>query len=279
MVDKLRSMNQLSSLKIYAVVANDQEAVAERSLYNGVVARSFVPEVFQKSLDRVLPSGFDVGERLPDLAEQLKPALISATEQVCGMMMSTEISVADGPSPIDPSTPMLIATLGLVSYTEEKRIKITVSCDRASALTLAKRMLREEEGLEGTEFVTSSLAEVLNIIGGRLRNTLGEVQREFSSGLPSVEERLAGALAFSTRHGSVTSFHAEDQLCFSITLLVESCEKFKVSRSNLSEGLVLAQTLEVNELGKLAKGLRLDGATVATLQNYGPKAIEIFDEA
>jgi two-component system chemotaxis response regulator CheY len=273
MVGKLRSLNGLGRMRVYALV-QDAESPLGTGLYDGVVARSFVPEIFLDSIKRVLPSGFDVARRMPILAEQLKPALVSATEQVFGMMMSAEVAVAEQPEPLEPSVPAISAAVDLVSYTEERRIRIALSCSRERAVAIASRMLGEEPPADSGDLVTSSLGEVMNIIGGRLRNTLGEQGREFFSDLPLVLQESPRGIAGA--HASVMGFEADGGLRFSISLFVESCSKSRVPKISLRRGCVLAQTVDVKGLGRFTKGLRLDADTAAKLQTYGPREIEIF---
>jgi hypothetical protein len=114
----------------------------------------------------------------------------------------------------------------------------------------------------------------MNIIGGRLRNTLGEQGREFFSDLPLVLQESPRGIAGA--HASVMGFEADGGLRFSISLFVESCSKSRVPKISLRRGCVLAQTVDVKGLGRFTKGLRLDADTAAKLQTYGPREIEIF---
>jgi CheY-like chemotaxis protein/CheY-specific phosphatase CheX len=272
MVAKLRSLNGLGRMRIYALI-QDGEIPLTTGLYDGAVVRSFVPEIFLDSLKSALPSGFVPGKRVPVLAEQLKPALVSATEQVFGMMMSAEVAVVDHAAPPEPPAPAIVAAVDLISYAEERRISVALSCTRECAITIASRMLGEELPADSEDLVTSSLAEVMNIIAGRLKNTLGEQGRDFFSALPQVTQAARGG---AEAHASVLEFEAERDLRFFIALFVEICSKSRVSKVNLREGLVLAQTVDVKGLGRLAKGLRLDGETAAKLNVYGPREVEVF---
>jgi hypothetical protein len=190
------------------------------------------------------------------------------------MMMATEVTVLDRPEPLDPSVAAIDAAVDLVSYGEERQVRIALSCTRDCAIAIASRMLGEELPADSDDLVRSSLGEVMNIISGRLRNTLGEQGREFLGGLPLVSQESAGAGA-GTR-ASATGFEANAGLRFSISLLVESCSKSRLRKMNLRPGCVLAQTLDVRGLGRFAKGLRLDADTAARLKAYGPQEIEVF---
>jgi CheY-like chemotaxis protein len=197
MVAKLRAVSSLAAIKIYAVDADDEANAAEKSLYDGRVKRTFVPQIFAESFERCL--GGIIADRAPfDNSESLRQHLISATEQVFSMMMSTEVSLEPQPAELAAAKPSTCAAIALLGFKESKRIKIEFRCDRACVVAMAMLMLQmdEQEPATSMDLARSTLAEALNIIGGRVNESLGDEGKEFILGLPCVEDRtgLDGSL-------------------------------------------------------------------------------------
>jgi len=278
MVAKLRAISGLAHLKVYTVDGNGEGGQADPSLYSGGVQRTFVPQAFIESVDRCL-NGNGVAEPAKGGLDDLYQPLVSATEQVFGMMMSTEVNVEHDWVELDPAKPGIHGAIDLVSYQERKRIVIEFHCDRASVEAMAMRMLQmdKDEAEKNLEDARSSLAEVLNIIGGRMNNSLGEGGREFFLGLPRVEEQTVadGAAAASKRVEA--NFSAADGIHFSIGARLDNLSACLVATADIREGMVLARAVDFGGGMQLSKGRRLDAGMIAEIGRSGVGEIEVFE--
>lgn len=276
MIQKLRSAKKLEGLKIFAVDGTDkQETSFDSNLFDGSVPRTFLPDAFRKVIEEITASHEPLQTKASGMLEQLKPALVSATEQVFGMMMSAEVTAAAAAVVLAPDAPAIVARICLNGYSEERKLAITFSCGIPCADALAKRMLGEEKVAENSEFVQGALGEVMNVIGGRLQTTLDEQGRAFILGLPRVETRPAAELTFAG--ACLTHFAGEGDLKFSIAMATSRCPTVKIMKADIKEGLVLSQPIQIENVQPLPKGLQLNAETVAQLKEQGPDEIEIFE--
>ena len=160
-------------------------------------------------------------------------------------------------------------------------MKIEFCCDRACVIAMAVRMLQmeEEEAANSLELVHDSLGEVLNMIGGRMRNSVGEEGREFDLGLPRVEERVAseGSVDFG-KHAKM-DFSFGEGFHFSVGVRFEVLSTRGISTSDIREGMVLARALDFTGGMQLSKGRRLSAEMITEIQRRGVAEIEVFESA
>ena len=224
LVRKIRNVKNLRTLKIYAITRKDtREPLPAVSLYNGEIAHSFVPNVLLKCLDELFPSKSVTAEDITRFTPLLQTSLVSAAEEVFGMMMSTEITGTLTPRNLDPSTPMAYTAVTLISHVEKLQATVIVKCERACVVKMAARMLNiEEDEADDAEMIVATLSEVVNVIGGRVKAALGEKIVDFTLGLPIVKEHSASEL--SDPHASTLSRHfvTGEDLRVSVFLLAES---------------------------------------------------------
>jgi len=277
MAAKLRHIPGLAGLKIFAVDADGEDNSAESSTFDGRVKRVFVAQAFIESVDQCLGGGAAAPPK--GGLESLYQPLVSATEQVFGMMMSTEVCVEQNRVKLDPAQPATYGAIDLVGYEERKRITIEFRCDRACVVAMAMRMLQmeEAEAANNLELARNSLAEVLNIIGGRVNNSLGEVGQAFFLGLPRVEEKTAADGAAALSKGVEASFSAADGIHFSVSARLDDLSACRVATADIREGMVLANAVDFGGGMKLSKGRRLDAEVIAEIGRSGVGEIEVFE--
>jgi hypothetical protein len=121
------------------------------------------------------------------------------------------------------------------------------------------------------------LAEVLNIIAGRINNSLDEEGREFLIGFPAVEERSSIEEAEDSHDAVRIDFTAGDAIHFEIALAAGLLPKSRVAVSALSDGMMLADTLDLPSGVKLAKGLKLNREQIGNIEKSRLEEIEVFD--
>jgi CheY-like chemotaxis protein len=275
MVSKLRQTSELANLKIFAVTSDGQSSRDSASLYDAFIRRTYVAEAFIASAERWLNSAgvHPAAESIGHLHE----ALLSATEQVFGMMMSAEIYAQENPPPAEPSPALTYGIIRLASFDESRRLAITFYAGRDSVKAMSMRMLHmdEERSATALELAHSSLAEVLNIIAGRINNSLDEEGREFCIGFPMVEERSSPPSADES-NGFTIGFTAGENIHFSIGLSMDRLPKSRIAVSALTDAMVLADTVDVGGL-KLAKGLKLNREHITAIEKARVEEIEVFE--
>ncbi|MFN8582353.1 MAG: response regulator [Gemmatimonadaceae bacterium] len=184
-------------------------------LFTGVVQRSFVPEEFLRGLRRHMFGLENPWERLSaHLAEDGLAWLETGTRQTLGVMAG-----CDG-TRLDPVRGVPIAE----GVAAQIRLDLTgggtlhlqlSACDR-DATRLAQAVLRRDElspGAAGEVF-----AELINVIGGRARASLGEVGWDLVLGLPQPAE---AAQTSSTTWDRVLWMTALDGAQFHLGLRLE----------------------------------------------------------
>jgi two-component system chemotaxis response regulator CheY len=131
LVRKIRSMRNLRDLKIYAIAQKSaQDTLPAASLHDGVVARSFVPEILLRYVNKLFPVDQVMSGSIEQFIPLLQTALVSATEQAFGMMVFTEVARAPAPMSLDPATPVVDASVTLSSDSEKLRVTVAVKCAR-----------------------------------------------------------------------------------------------------------------------------------------------------
>lgn len=205
---KLRAQETKAAMKIYAIGG---EAQGDKS-FDGSLRRTFVEADFIHALDKLIPglgpkTAGGKGAGAGNLAAELR----SAVEQVFGMMMAIEVFVLETP-PRTMAAP-ISARLDMTSETEQRKIALTLRCDRAVAERIAQRLLKEEFD-NSWELISSSLSEVLNIVAGRLINSLSARGKLYSVGIPVVSEQAEDPIGGAER----LAFHAGDDIEFVVGL-------------------------------------------------------------
>ena len=277
-VQRIRSNKKLQSVKIYAIEASAATPPpGDLGLFDGVIGRSFMAESFLKSFKTVSITILD-GQTAPrGVVEELRPTLVSAIQQVFGMMMMVEVSETEEAATLDPAVPTILGAINVTGYAEEKSIRVQFSCASSCVDGMAKRMLGDDDEEDSQEVVLSTLQEVMNITGGRIKNALDEQNRSFYLGLPKVEEIAAGEKLPPL--GGVVHFTGEGDLRFSVAMSIAGCRKTSMPKAELQPGLFLAQSIEVEGSEPIAKGAELTADLVTLLQNVEIEAVDVFQAA
>lgn len=205
---KLRTQETKGAMKIYTIGTEAPKA-GDKS-FDGFLRRTFVEAEFLHDLDKLLPNlapktgASDAGSLAADLR--------SAVEQVFGMMMAIEVFTREAAAQ-EPTSPVSAHT-EMTSETEQKRIALTLLCDRPVAERIARRLLKNDFD-NSWELISSSLAEVLNIVAGRLINGLSARGKQYTPGIPSVIEE---ASEIHGRASERVTFSAGDDIEFVVAL-------------------------------------------------------------
>lgn len=179
-VRKMRSLPSLANVPV--IVAGSREAVAAVPDADAFIARTFVPETFKAQFARLLadPTTADrAGAARPDL----RPSMISATEQVFGMMLGVEVS-ADAAEPETPESGHDLARV-VLTLPGESDIEFGLAAHRAHGEKMTALLLPGSD-VVSDEDVFSTLQEIANIISGRLQSYLKSRGEQVGMGLPKV---------------------------------------------------------------------------------------------
>ena len=208
LTSKIRAASTLSQTRIIATVPRSRIAeIQARGLYDGVIARSFLPEVFRDQFERLTASTGPPVEALEKLHPRFRTSLLTATERVFGMAVSTQIEIV--PQPEGPAGDVLAATISLNAPERELSVEITLRVRVDTADTLTRRMggYKEDETVSD-EDLTATLGELINMIVGRVQNTLAERGVAAEIGLPTTERRQA--VAATAGDGTMLAFETDD---------------------------------------------------------------------
>ena len=115
---------------------------------------------------------------------ELRPQMISATEQVFGMMLGIEV-FADAGEPTPPGAGFDLACVVLSLPNEEADIEFGVATEREMGERMTALFLQGADVVT-EEDVSSTLQEISNIVSGRLQNALRGRDDVCTIGLPIV---------------------------------------------------------------------------------------------
>jgi CheY-like chemotaxis protein len=166
---RLRGLSQLAKARFVLVASkNVQQDRAVQSVFDAVMARTFVPQTFQQQFEQL----FDRSEPavLPDLVGTLRRTLTSAVEQALGMMAHTEISaLVDAPA---ATTHEVVIGVTLNLLNSPVAIDMELACPIASARRIAARMVETTESKVTPDDAVAAVAELVNVVAGRMRTAV-----------------------------------------------------------------------------------------------------------
>jgi len=163
---------------VLAVAAKTElPALQASGLYDGCLTRTFVADAFEQQLEGL---GFAASPlaRLIERVPGLRTTVISATEQVFGMMVKMDVELVGEKMPPFGGT-TLIGKIPL-SVADEFEIDIDLICTEESANVFAVAMFGVPEPME-------VLAELANIVAGRVKHAIVNHNLAATLGLPNVE--------------------------------------------------------------------------------------------
>ena len=192
LVHELRRIPTLGSMRIVAVMPKSAGASFSTKGYDGVVIRTFMPDVFRKEVAAV---SRPIGPMTKLLATypMLTADLSTAVAQVCGMMLNIEMTRVPSldfgsDSTIRSSQPVTLTECGLVFHFE-------VATSVPDAARMTAKMTGEDSGQVSSENACGTIAELTNIITGRLRNSMGEAGIAVHCDLPSTRAVQSSSIA------------------------------------------------------------------------------------
>ncbi len=179
---RIRQLDTMAETQLVAVMTKSRvEEARALGLFDWIAVRSFVPETFLLQFEQTLrPPGVlaKVAVAMPGFRSQA----ISAVEQVFGMMLGTEVNILETP-PVVPKTGVSVQVPVTLSE-QNADILVGASISEKTGLELAARMLQSPIDELPGDAATSALAEILNMVGGRVQHGLTANGLRAHIGLP-----------------------------------------------------------------------------------------------
>lgn len=172
-------------------------ALPNPALYDACLVKTFIAETFQQALETL---GFAASPltRLVERVPGLRTTIISATEQVFGMMVKMDVELVGDHMPPLTGSPVLAGRIPL-TVADEFEIDLDVTCTEESANVFAVAMF-------GVPEPNDVLSELANVVAGRVRHAIANHNLTATQGLPTVEQvgdQVRRAPELSTRFGVI----------------------------------------------------------------------------
>ena len=158
----------------------------------GNLPYTFVPEELRSRVSALLYGTAGGGQGPGAWIPGLRPEILTALRQALGMMAGAEATETEAPAQA-PAFEML-GQVGLEADSGEFSLSLRIDCCRALAQALVSRMLGVEEAGLDQEAEKSGIQEILNVIGGRVKNSCYDRKIPVTLGLPivNIEQPAAG---------------------------------------------------------------------------------------
>ena len=189
---KIRSITALAETRVVASVPRGQLGSAQADgVYDAVIARSFVSEIFEDQFERLTVRPDQLATALERVHPRFRQGLVTAIEQVFGMALATEIKALDSATAPETGDEMLASTIDLVLPHHGLTLAFELLVRTTDAVDLAARMTSQAVGDVTETDRDSAVAEISNMIVGRLHNKLTERGVTGRITLPSADIRTA----------------------------------------------------------------------------------------
>lgn len=214
LVQKVRGLSALAKTRVIATVPRSRIAETQgRGLYDGVIACSFVREVFLDQFERLTVLTGPPVQALERVYPRFRKGLITATEQVFEMTLGAHLELV--PEPAATAGETMTATMLLTPPERHTTVEVTLQLQTDTADGLTRRMGDHPEGATFTEQEREmTLGELLKMILGRVQNTLAEHGVPTEMGLLQTGRRLDPVSTDETE--AVLTFRTDDGLRFDI---------------------------------------------------------------
>jgi hypothetical protein len=220
-VRKIRAHPVLQHTQLIAIVPSGapRDRATHQEGYNGRITRTTDPALLLQSVKSLLrPSGGGLQELLV-MHPGLREAIVSGTEQVIGMMLETDVELRQQETA--PAADRLVVHQRGAWSVNTPGIDFRLSCEERTGRAIAGHLIGIDPMMVTQEDVESGLAEVFNMISGRLRTALSNKGLRLEFELP--ETTTSNTPIGGPSHDSMTfSFRsAAANLDFWLTLATE----------------------------------------------------------
>lgn len=168
LVRKIRSTPSLRSSYLVAVVDEQEPATGRRAGYDGRVVRTFTPERLVEQIASLSAASEPLDELLV-IHPGLQVTLLSAAEQVFGMMLATEVVVRDAPELGGAERVSLVAQ---GRWGEGRPLELRGACSIDAGRQIAADLLGVDPTMVDDADIDATVSELFNTIAGRFCTTL-----------------------------------------------------------------------------------------------------------
>jgi CheY-like chemotaxis protein len=168
--------------RVCLLVDTPADSVAEG--FAGQIVRTYVPENFANEVAKLVAGAAAVGGEEPWL-KAMEPEIKSAVRQAMGMMTGFEPAPVAEPSGGDPD---LFGMIDLQTQSGEFDLVVDLVCPRVFAVAFCNTLLGTESTEVDNEVLMSGIGEILNVVGGRIKNSCSNRRIEVQLGLPQLLE-------------------------------------------------------------------------------------------
>lgn len=197
MVSRIKALPIERTPKLCLIVREEDTTGFENEV-DGFLPPSFVPETLLAAVAKTLRESGACG--LPDIP-LIEAELDTALSQTFGMLFGMEPEMLE--TLPDGFEPELSVFISITSEDDEFKIVIAIRCGKALGIALAVAAIGADEKDVDEATISDSVGEILNILGGRTKNSCHQQGVEVSCGLPKVGDRPSNGTAFHTK----TSFY------------------------------------------------------------------------
>ena len=189
---KLRATGELAGTRIIAVVPKADTAIPEQA--DAVVLRTSFPEGLRRQLAAIAGRARKADGVLA-AHPSLRALVATAAEQVFGMMLRLEVQHSFEIQP-RPVPRMIVASLAIDLPETTEVLTIALRTDLSSAAKIAAGMRRDgAPAVSDEEGALAAVADVLGIIGGRIKTSLETAGTRVEMQVPTRHVAAAGDLS------------------------------------------------------------------------------------
>lgn len=185
LLPKLRALAGSQPLRLVGIVDPADPTDASGLGFDDIMMRSYIPDKFKAEIRRFSKVPGPLAA-VTKLVGDLGQSLASATQQVFGMMLDTEVTInKDGLE----SAP-LVGAMCDISIQQRYIVALKIFATVPSMTAITAKMLGMESGEVTDEDYLSTGAELTNLISGRIHAVLDEKSVASECSLPRVERSL-----------------------------------------------------------------------------------------
>jgi two-component system chemotaxis response regulator CheY len=187
LTQKLRAAAGDGLLRIVGIT-DGKESAEVRALFDDVTPRTYVVATHAAQIRRFVQMDGPL-EAVSILTGGLIKVVASATAQVFGMMLDTDVVPWTG----DADEPELVAVIDM-TILERFTVSVAVHLTAPAARAIAARMTNSEADAVSDDKVAETVAELVNLVTGRIVATLGERSIASECTAPRTERRPAATM-------------------------------------------------------------------------------------
>ncbi len=184
LAEKIRSMDKDNKVNIFLFSSHNDSGSPESEIFNGVVKKSFVPDVFLKEFARVVLGEENLFDTVLELIQsQLRPEVVTAIQQTVGVLTMQEIELVENANAASVAHEVL-ASVHLIEKSGKLDVALYLLGAQKDVLSIAQKILGSPCGLK--EGAADAFGEILSIIGGRVCSSIEKRGVKVQQGPPFV---------------------------------------------------------------------------------------------